>query len=311
MKKTSMITAVALVTSFGLVGCGGGSSSDVAFAADTGVSDTTVATSTVSGKAIDPELVGATVCLDLNRDGICNENEPSATTNEDGTYSLNLTNEQLNGEYPLIAVNGTDRESGEDFKGKFFADVDSKSQHITPLTTLAYENMQQYRDRTTTEMQSSKEKLENALGLTHEEMQSNMITSANEGKAAALQVALTLQKSAEAIAPKDTVQFYKDLAHQIDRSDKRDNVRTSILAITPENLKDEVSSLTETILESRLSDAYDLAYEARMRAIELGIDHITMLEMLPDMPEVPETPEVPEIHETTDENPTPLDIPTI
>lgn len=288
MKKTSIITAVALVTSFGLVGCG--SSSDSSSTAST----PTVSTSLVSGQAIDPELMGATVCLDLNRDGICNEGEPSATTNEEGTYSLNLTNEQLNGEYPLIAINGTDRESGEAFKGKFFADVDSTYQHITPLTTIAYENKQ-----------SSMEKLENILGLTHEEMQSNMITSANEGKTTALQVALTLQKSAEAIAPKNTIQFYKDLAQQIDRADERDNLRTSILAITPVNLKDEVNALMETILESRLSDAYALAEEARMRAIELGIDHITMLEMLPEVPEVPE------IAEPTDEDPTPISIPTI
>ena len=238
--------------------------------------------------------MGATVCLDLNRDGICNEGEPSATTNEEGTYSLNLTNEQLNGEYPLIALNGTDRESGEAFKGKFFADVDSTYQHITPLTTIAYENKQ-----------SSMEKLENILGLTHEEMQSNMITLANEGKTDALQVALTLQKSAEAVAPKDTIQFYKDLAQQIDRADERDNLRTSILAITPENLKAQVSALVETILESRLSEAYALAEEARMKAIELGIDHVTMLEMLPEVPEVPEIPE------KTDEDPSTIDIPKI
>ncbi len=305
MKRITMLsTSVALAAVLALNGCGGGSSSDLAFA-DAGVSDATVAKSTVSGQAIDPELVGATVCLDFNRDGICNEDEPSATTNEDGTYRLDLSDEHLNGEYPLIAINGTDKESKEAFKGKFFADVDSTHQHITPLTTLTYENMQQYRNKTTTEMQSSMEKLANALGLTHEEMQSNMITSANEGKTTALQVALTLQKSAEAVAPKDTIQFYKDLAQQIDRSDERDNLRTSILEITPENLKDEVSSLTETILESRLTNAYALAEEARMKAIELGIDHITMLEMLP------ETPEVPELPETTDENPTPINIPSL
>ncbi len=276
MKKTSIITAVALVTSFGLVGCSGGSSDSSSTA--------TVSTSSISGQAIDPELVGATVCLDLNRDGICNENEPSATTNEVGTYSLNLSDEQFNGAYTLIAITGVDRESGEAFKGKLFADVTGSYQNITPLTTLAYK-----------EMQVSMEKLENALGLTSEEMQANIIALANEGNTKALQVALTLQKSAEAIAPRDTIQFYKDLAQQINRVDGRDNLRTSILEITPQNLKDEISSLVETILESRLSEAYALAEEARMRAIALGIDHITMLEMLPDMPEVPETPETPKV----------------
>ena len=295
MTKTSIITAVALVTSFGLVGCGGGSSTGAGFnnagLNDAGSNNASVATSSVSGKAIDPELVGATVCLDINRDGNCTENEPSATTDENGTYSLDLSLEQLNGEYPLIAINGIDKESGEAFRGKLFADVNSSYQHITPLTTLVYEEMQQNRNRTAAEMQSSMEKLENVLGITSEEMQENIITLANEGNTRALQVALTLQKCAEAMSPTDTIQFYKDLARQIHAAGHADSLVSFILEITPENLKDKMSSLMETILSSTFTDAYALADEARIKAIELGIDQEAMMEMLPEMPETSDRPD--------------------
>ena len=289
MRKTSIIAAVALVTSFGLVGCGSSDSSSTSSAP-------TVGTSVVSGQAIDPELVGATVCLDINQDGICNENEPSVTTDEMGTYRLELSDEQFNGGYPLIAINGIDKESGEAFKGKLFADITGNYQNITPLTTLAYE-----------EMYVNMEKLKSVLGLTSEEIQANIIALANEGNTRALQVALTLQKSAEAIAPTNTIQFYKDLAQQINNAGQAETLASLILQRTPENLKVQVSALMETILESRLSDAYALAYEARIRAIELGIDHMNMLEMLPDFPVTPDAPVTPDTPEIPD---TPMDIPS-
>jgi len=300
MTKTSIITAVALVTSFGLVGCGGGSSTNAS------ANNASSATSLVSGKAIDPELVGATVCLDINQDGNCTEDEPTATTDENGTYSIDLSMEQLNGEYPLIAIDGIDKESGEAFKGKLFADVNSSYQNITPLTTLVYEEMQQNMNKTATEMQLGMEKLENVLGITYEEMQANIITLANEGNATALKVALILQKSAEAITPTDTIQLYKDLAQQIDIAGTADTLVSLILEITPENLKDEISALMETILNSTLTDAYALAEEARLKAIELGIDQESMIEMLP---EIPETPDMPDQNTTVPDMPDAPDAP--
>ncbi len=304
MKKTSIITIVALVTSFGLVGCGGGSSSDDSSSGINGSSNSgnssnsSLNTTSVYGKAIDPELVGATVCLDINQDGNCTENEPSATTDENGTYNLELSAEQLNGEYPLIAVNGIDKESGEAFKGKLIADVNSSYQNITPLTTLAYEKMQQDINKTITDMQLGMEKVEDILGMTYEEMQVNIITLANDGNTTTLKVALALQKSAEAIMPADTIQFYKDLAQQIDIAGQVDTLVTSILKITPQDLQSVISSLLETILNSNLTDAYALAEESRMKAIELGIDQEAMMEMMPEIPEMPETPEMPEAPDT-------------
>ena len=61
MKKISLITSLALLTSLGLVGCGGGGS----------VNSSVQENISIAGTAIDPELQNATVCLDLNQDMRC------------------------------------------------------------------------------------------------------------------------------------------------------------------------------------------------------------------------------------------------
>ncbi|SFV68500.1 hypothetical protein MNB_SV-10-1291 [hydrothermal vent metagenome] len=273
MKKTSLIAA-ALVASFGIVGCGGGSSSDGA-----AVSTKDVA---VSGKAIDPELISATVCLDLNRDGNCSANELSATTDGNGKYQLNVSSDQMNGNYSLVAVNGVDEESGEAFKGTLIADINGTSQNITPLTTLMHEQMQYGSDQM--------QKMEDSVGLSFDDMQKNIITLANDGNTTALKVALVLEKSAEAIDPKDTIKFFEDLAQKIDVSGKADNLVSLILEITPDSLKSQISSLIDTIMNAKASDAYDLAEKARSKAAELGIDQDEMSKKMPhDMPGTPDT----------------------
>ena len=280
MKKISLITSVALIASLGLVGCSGGSG-DAATTATTAAStakttaDNTL--ETIYGTAIDPELQGATVCLDTNLDENCTEGEPSATTDENGNFSLKVTTMQLEGTAPLVAVNGVDKESGEAFKGKLIAAVNSNYQNITPLTTLAYAKIQENIDKGLADVQSGMSFLQVTLGLSSEAMQENMITLANEGNETALKVALVLEKSAEAIVPTNTLQFYKKLSSEINAS-KALTLLDSIVKITPTDLKDQVKSLVEGILNSDLSDPYALAEEARTKAIELGIDQKERME---------------------------------
>ena len=99
MKKISLITSLALITSLGLVGCGGGGS----------VNSSVQENISIAGTAIDPELQNATVCLDLNQDMRCSADEPTATTDKNGTFRLSVSQAQVDGNYPLIVMNGTDR----------------------------------------------------------------------------------------------------------------------------------------------------------------------------------------------------------
>ena len=262
MKKTSLLTSLAVVASLTLVGCGGGGG---------GTSD--AQSSTISGTAIDPELQKATVCLDLNHDMSCSQDEPTATTNTEGVFSLNVSQAQLDGNAPLMVINGKDRESGKAFKGKLMADVSTALQNITPLTTLIYA----HRDRDMT-------KLEKILGLTHEEMQENMISAADEkGDIAPLKVALALEKSAEALSPKDPFEFYRDCSDAIEKAGTTASLEDVILSMVPVTspaLRDNMKKFLDDVRNTPASSAYDLANTAREKALGYGIDYESMLEKI-------------------------------
>lgn len=72
--------AVAIASALLLAACGGGSSNNNGGAQPTAV----------SGKAADGYLVGATVCLDLNHNRKCDDNEPNDITTAGGAYTLEV-----------------------------------------------------------------------------------------------------------------------------------------------------------------------------------------------------------------------------
>ena len=58
-------------------------------------------------KVIDGAIRGATVCLDMNANGLCDSGEPSAVTAADGSATLTLPAEDAH-KYPVLALVGTD-----------------------------------------------------------------------------------------------------------------------------------------------------------------------------------------------------------
>lgn len=93
------------VFSVSFTACGGGGGSVA-----TTDNPTTV---TLNGIAVDNYISGATVCIDTNKDNICNNGERQTTTANDGTFSfLNVipTDDMI-----IIAYGGLDSETGENF----------------------------------------------------------------------------------------------------------------------------------------------------------------------------------------------------
>jgi hypothetical protein len=89
---TKKISAVAVILVAGIIagcGSGGGSTQSVA--------------SSVTGKVADGYLVGATVFLDKNGNYQLDAGEPSATTDANGAYILNIDSADL-GRYPIVAL---------------------------------------------------------------------------------------------------------------------------------------------------------------------------------------------------------------
>ena len=80
-----------LLTSL-LTACGGGGGSSSVPAAETPIvtdAPTQAPTQSVSGLGVDGYIAGATVFLDLNGNGL-NDNEPTTTTDAQGRYTLTV-----------------------------------------------------------------------------------------------------------------------------------------------------------------------------------------------------------------------------
>jgi VCBS repeat-containing protein len=96
----------------------------------------------LDGKVIDGYIKEATVCLDTNENNLCDDNEPTTTTDENGSYSLDIDIAQQ-GYYPLISIGGIDTATNEQFDGTLINVIDIKEDttllediQLTPLTTI-------------------------------------------------------------------------------------------------------------------------------------------------------------------------------
>ncbi|MGE4519585.1 MAG: hypothetical protein AB7E04_08775 [Desulfobacteraceae bacterium] len=96
----------------------------------TGCSDDNSTSSVASGKVVQSPVAGATVFLDINGNRLLDENEPSATSGNDGSYSLGIPDGK---EGMLCTTGGTLIDSGRPALPTL-APRDAKN--ITPLTTL-------------------------------------------------------------------------------------------------------------------------------------------------------------------------------
>ncbi len=113
-RHTALPLTLTLLSAAMLAACGGGyvSANDTQ-AVSSSSSDTTsnttsptdTATKSLTGRVVDGPIRGATVCLDLNKNGNCDTGEPTSTATDDqGHYTINgLTTAQINGA-PLVAI---------------------------------------------------------------------------------------------------------------------------------------------------------------------------------------------------------------
>ena len=169
-------------------------------------------TTTISGQVIDGEISGATVFLDLNRNGILDSDEPTASSASDGSYTLTLTAAQTahsnyqNKKAPLIVYGGIDIRTGKAFQDYLSAIVeDNNSANITPLTTLIEQSIEDEIDQGTiatlndmqTKMDSIKTKLADLLNIQKDLLTKNPITLAAAGDHSLINGALQLHKAAK------------------------------------------------------------------------------------------------------------------
>ena len=125
-----------------LAACGGGGEGSTATPAENAPTGPTI-----SGKAIDGYLENALVCLDMNGNNVCDAGEPSAVTDDNGSYSLAVSGDMTGKRVLVQATTATKDKArpGYTFPAGFSlsALVDGTTgQHVTPLTTMVIAQME-------------------------------------------------------------------------------------------------------------------------------------------------------------------------
>ncbi len=87
--KKQMLAVLTIVSAGFIAGCGGGG--------------TTTPAASVAGKVADGYLVGATVFMDKNGNYQVDQGEPSATTDQNGAYTMTVDAADV-GKYPIVAI---------------------------------------------------------------------------------------------------------------------------------------------------------------------------------------------------------------
>ena len=96
---------------------------------------------TITGKVVAGYIQDATVCLDMNGDGYCQEAESPIQSDENGSYALTITKEMQEDSHflraSLLAYGGVDKVSQAYFDGKLMAPLDGKEIYLSPISTLS------------------------------------------------------------------------------------------------------------------------------------------------------------------------------
>lgn len=133
------LLASAVLTVLALPGCGGGGGGG----GDT-IGDPTAPS--VSGVVADGYLVGATVCLDVNENRICDPTEPKATTGAGGTYKITYQNSG-DTNHPIVvevSVGTVDEDTGKPVNKSYVLTAPAgKPEFVSPLTTMVQTVLEQ------------------------------------------------------------------------------------------------------------------------------------------------------------------------
>lgn len=129
-------TLLASLIAASLAACGG----DSGTTSGGGITNPEPTLNTLSGKAADGYLQEALVCLDINKNKMCDDNEPSATTDANGAFTLEATQAQIDASPLLVQViagQTTDSDNpGVAISKGYKLTAPAASDFVSPITTL-------------------------------------------------------------------------------------------------------------------------------------------------------------------------------
>lgn len=219
---------------------------------------------TLSGVAVDGYLQGATVFLDLNRNGTPDAGEPATTTDLNGRYALDYSTVTgaITG-LPVVVTGGVDSDTGFAFAGKLSAPVESASQAqvVTPLTTLVDAMVAQ---NLAADVATAKQNVANALGLTVAQLATDPV-AAMANNPAIYTTAVALQRAIQMLASANAVSG--ESAHE---SQER-VVRALATAVRAQTRAVDVSQLVASVPLNSSTAAQQLA-SAVSNSVRTGLE---------------------------------------
>lgn len=187
-------TAILAVSAIALTACGGGGGGGGLFGSS----------SVLSGLAVDGYVQGATVFLDINKNGVLDAGEPSSTTDATGKYTLDYSavTASVTG-LPIVVTGGIDTDTGNAFTGQLSARVDKATtgQVVSPLTSLIDAVIAQ---GLAADVDTAKTMIASGLGLTVAQLTSDPV-AAIASNPAIYSTAVTLQRSVQLLASANSI----------------------------------------------------------------------------------------------------------
>lgn len=127
--KLSVFLSIVIIAS----GCGGSGDGSAT------TPETIPETTNITGVVIDDYLQNALVCVDINANGSCDSDEPTAHTGTQGEYTIADVATSISTQYPIlvVATPGQTTDNGNAISGKYKLKAPVGKTVVTPLTTMA------------------------------------------------------------------------------------------------------------------------------------------------------------------------------
>ena len=193
---------------------------------------------TINGRVVDGYLDDATVCIDLNRNGKCETNEPSAKTDSDGKFSLSYSTDINPVDIILIAYGGVDISTNKSFVGFLESVGADNGVNITPLTTVVSKLQNKGLSK-----EEAIQKVANLFGVNADDIFKDPIKLAKDGNIELLKSNIEFEKVVEALASKQDI---KDALNEL-----TDKIKTN------SSLKDAIDNLGDANLSNKLNELLD------------------------------------------------------
>ena len=242
-------------------------------------------TKTISGKAIDPYLAGATVCLGEDEQH-CLSDEANVTTDANGTYTLTVSGTHFSEGHTIIVTGGRDIETDANFTGSVVAyHYDGNATvNVSPLTTFAYAR---FKEANATTHQARQAIEANLTTLFDSDVHADVVVEAKDhNHTAGLKASLKLARSAELFDANGTFGFYVYAArqNQEDREDLDALLRAAAAQAQADanatGLHDAVDDLIDTLNDTHgtvhaiAQQAHDTAHDAARHVHNIVHEHV-------------------------------------